>query len=85
MHEAIKLFCVCMLSLSRVQLLANQWTVAHKAPLSMGFLRQEYCFLLQGILPTQGLNMCVLHWQADSLPLRISTLRLALILTLKKS
>ena len=29
-------------------------------------------FLLQGIFPNQGLNMCLLwllHWQADSLPL----------------
>ena len=26
-------------------------------------------FLLQGILPTQGLNLCLLHWQAGSLPL----------------
>ena len=26
-------------------------------------------FLLQGIIPTQGLNPCLLHWQADSLPL----------------
>ena len=25
-------------------------------------------FLLQGIFPTQGLNLCLLHWQADSLP-----------------
>ena len=25
--------------------------------------------LLQGIFPTQGLNLCLLHWQADSLPL----------------
>ena len=24
---------------------------------------------LQGILPTQGLNLCLLHWQADSLPI----------------
>ena len=24
---------------------------------------------LQGIFPTQGLNLCLLHWQADSLPL----------------
>ena len=46
-------------------------------PLSMGFSRQEYCsgfhFLLQGIFPTQGSNtylLCLLHWQADSLPLR---------------
>ena len=28
-----------------------------------------YHFLLQGISPTQGLNLCLLHWQADSLPL----------------
>ena len=24
-------------------------------------------FLLLGIFPTQGLNLCILHWQADSL------------------
>ena len=28
--------------LSRVQLFATPWTVAHQAPLSMGFPRQEY-------------------------------------------
>ena len=28
--------------LSRVQLLATPWTVAHQAPLSLGFSRQEY-------------------------------------------
>ena len=34
---------VCALShFSRVQLFANLWTVAHHAPLSMGFSRQEY-------------------------------------------
>ena len=46
------------------------------APLSMGFFRQEYrsglpC-LPPGIFPTQGSNprlLCLLHWQADSLPL----------------
>ena len=70
MHEAIKLFCVCMLSLSRVQLLANQWTVAHKAPLSMGFPRQEYWIELTfpppGDLPHPGIELRLLHWQADS-------------------
>ena len=25
-------------------------------------------FLSQGIFPTQGLNLSLLHWQADSLP-----------------
>ena len=29
-------------SLSHVRLFATQWTVAHQAPLSMGFSRQEY-------------------------------------------
>ena len=34
---------VCMLScFSRVQLFATLWTVAHQAPLSLGFSRQEY-------------------------------------------
>ena len=28
--------------LSRVQLFATPWTIAHQAPLSMGFSRQEY-------------------------------------------
>ena len=54
------------------------WTVAHQAPLSMGFPKQEYWSGLplpspitaQGIgifLTTQGLNLHLLHWQTDSL------------------
>ena len=31
-----------MKSLSHVRLLATPWTVAHQAPPSMGFSRQEY-------------------------------------------
>ena len=31
-----------MKSLSRVRLFATLWTVAHQAPPSMGFFRQEY-------------------------------------------
>ena len=27
------------------------------------------CFLTCGILPDQGLNLCLLHWQGDYLPL----------------
>ena len=50
---------------SRVQLFATPWTVAHQAPLSTGFPRQEYwsgChFLLQGIFLTHVLNLCLLH------------------------
>ena len=48
-------------------------TVAYEAPPSMEFSRQVYWsglpFLLQGIFPTQGLNLSLLHWQAGSLPL----------------
>ena len=32
----------CFQSLSHVLLFATPWTVAHQAPLSMGFFRQEY-------------------------------------------
>ena len=68
----------CVLSyLSCVPFFATPWTETCRAPLSMGFPRQESgvgChFLLQGIFPTQGSNLpllCLLHWQAGSLPLR---------------
>ena len=50
---------------SHVQLYATPWTVAHQAPLSMGFSRQEYWgglhALLQRIFATQGLNLRLLH------------------------
>ena len=52
------------------------WTVTHQAPLSMEFSREEYWSGLPSPpprgLPAQGLNpcpSCLLHWQADSLPL----------------
>ena len=39
----IVIVCVCMLShFSSARLFATLWTVAHQAPLSMGFSRQEY-------------------------------------------
>ena len=61
-------------SLSRVQLFVTPWTIAHQAPPSMGFSRQEYWrgILLQGIFPTQRSNLHLLRlllWQAGSLPL----------------
>ena len=34
--------CTCVLSHISQQLFATPWTVAHQAPLSMGFSRQEY-------------------------------------------
>ena len=45
------------------------WTVACQAPLSMGLPNTGVgCYsLLQGIFLTKGLNLCLLHWQADSL------------------
>ena len=46
--------------LSHFRLLETPWTVAHQAPLSMGFSRQEYgvgcCAVLQGMSLTQGSN-----------------------------
>ena len=46
---------------SRVRLFATLWSVAHQAPLSMGFSRQEYWMschaLLQGVFLTQGSNL----------------------------
>ena len=57
--------CLHAQSLSHVRLFATPCTVAHQAPLSMGFSRQEYWsglpFLLQGIFLTQGLNPGLLH------------------------
>ena len=47
-------------SLSHVRLFATPWTVAHQAPLSMGFSRN---------LPNPGIEPLLLHWQAGSLPL----------------
>ena len=58
--------------------LCSPWTIAHQAPLSMGFSRQEYWnrmghhVFLQGIFPTQKSNshlLHLLHWQTGSLPL----------------
>ena len=75
--QYLKLMCVpCAQSLLCTQFFTTPLTVAHQVLLSMGFSRQEDwsgChFLLQGILPIQGLNphlLYLLYWQADSLPL----------------
>ena len=58
--------------------MSDPTTVACLVPLSMEFPRQDagvsvgcHAFL-QGIFPTQGLNLCLLcllNWQANSLPL----------------
>ena len=63
------LLCV----LRHVWLFTTPWTVAWWAPMSMGFLRQEYWsglpFSAPGDLPNPGLNLRLLHWQVNSLPL----------------
>ena len=61
-------FSVPACSLSHVQLFATPWTVTRQAPLSMN-AGVSCHFLLQGIFPTQGLNLCLLYFQADSWPL----------------
>ena len=52
-------------SLSHFWLFATPWTVAHRAPPSMGFSRREYWsglpFSSPGGLPAQELNPSVLH------------------------
>ena len=54
------LLLLCAKSLSRVQLFATLWTVAHQAPLSMGFSCHDYwCGLLfppPGDLPNTGIE-----------------------------
>ena len=58
--------------LSRVQLFATPRTVAHQAPLLMGFPKQEYWsglpFLFPGNLPDPGIEPPSPALQADSLP-----------------
>ena len=57
--------------LSRVRLFATPWTVAHYAPLSMGFSRQEYWsglpFPSPGDLPNPGIEPRSPALQADAL------------------
>ena len=61
---------------SRVRLFVTLWTVAHQAPVSVGFPGKNAEVgrpaLLRGIFPIQGSNLhllCLLRWQACSLPL----------------
>ena len=84
MHPSIHLFYLFIYPpiyhfvsmLSCVQLFATPRTTVHQASLSMEFSRQEYWselpFSSPGCLPNPGINLhllCLLHWQADCLPL----------------
>ena len=66
------LLLVVIVSFSRVRLSATPWTVAHQAPLSMGFSRQEYWsglpFPSPGDLPDPGIEPRSSTLQADALP-----------------
>ena len=57
--------------LSHVQLFGTSWTVAHQAPLSMEFSRQEYwsalLFPSPGDLPNPGIEPGFPALQADAL------------------
>ena len=63
--------CAVLSSFICVGLLATPWTVAHQAPLSMEFSRQEYWsglpFLPPGDLPNPGIKPGSPALQADSL------------------
>ena len=58
--------------LSHVRLFVTPWTVAHQAPPSMGFSRQEYWsglpFPSPGDLPNPGIEPGCPSLQADALP-----------------
>ena len=61
-----------MKSLSHVQLFATAWSVAHQAPPSMEFSRQEYWsglpFPSPGDLPDPGIKPGSPALRADALP-----------------
>ena len=65
--------CVCVCVLSRVQLFATPWTVAHQVSLFVGFPRQEpwsgLPFPTQGNLLNSRVKPCLLCWQVGSLSL----------------
>ena len=66
--------CVCVFSSKVVSnSSATPWTAAHQALLSVYSPDKNTGVgghaLRQGIFLTQGLNLCLLHWQVGSLPL----------------
>ena len=75
-YPCLKTICMLMLSCSVVSDSATPWTIAHQAPLSMGFSRQEYWsglpFPPPGDLPHPGIkpmSPASPAFQVDSLPL----------------
>ena len=66
-------------SLNRIRLLATPWTVAHQAPLSVGFCRQEYW---SGV-PVPSLMGYLLFLKPLFLPLKMGLILLAFSLLLR--
>ena len=69
-----KISIMCEIShFNHIQLFVTLWTIAHQAPLSMGFSRQEYLrglpCCIPGDLPDPGIKPSSLALQMDSLPL----------------
>ena len=66
---------VCVCALSHVQHFATPWTATPTAtvrllcPWNFPGENTEVGCHFQGIFLTQGWNLCLLHWQVDSLPL----------------
>ena len=62
---SLRISAVPVVSVCLVAQFSSPWTEAHQMPLSMGFSRQEYRSeshsLLQGVFPTQGSNLGLLH------------------------
>ena len=70
--KRITIYQLQMKLLSRVRFFVTLWTVAHQAPPSMGFSRQEYWselpFPSPGDLPDPGIEPGSPTVQADTLP-----------------
>ena len=66
-------YCCWLVTQSYPTFFTTPRTVAHQVLLSMGFPRQEYWsglpFPSSEDLPNPRSNLCLLHWQADSLSL----------------
>ena len=74
---------LCAQWLSSIQLLRIHMNCSLPASPVYGIILAKIHFLLQGSFPTPGSNpllLCLLHWQADSLPLSHLGSRLATIL-----
>ena len=65
----------CVLSCLVTSDPATPWAVAHQAPLSMGFSRQEWVAMASGDLPNPGIEPASPELQVDSLLLSHSAVK----------